>query len=158
MRELRKYLPVLLLSVVLFSSCDRNRVFEANMEIPKSMWDADHPAVFTTVIDDTIGAHNVYLNLRNAGTYPFSNIFLFINTRFPGGQIDRDTAEIMLATPDGKWLGNGLGDIWDNRILFKHNVRFPQKGEYRFEIIQAMRLNPLPGMMDAGLRIEKVKQ
>ncbi len=119
------------------------------------MWDAEKPLVFQTVITDTINPVNVYLNIRNAGAYPFSNIFLFLNTRFPQGQIDRDTVEIMLATPEGKWLGNGLGDIWDNQVLFKSNVRFPQKGEYRFELTQAMRMNPLPGIMDAGLRIEK---
>ncbi len=56
---------------------------------------------------------------------------------------------------NGKWLGEGLGDIWDNRVLFKKNVSFPQKGEYRFEFTQAMRLNPLPGVMDVGIRIEK---
>ena len=63
--------------------------------------------------------------------------------------------ELTLASPDGNWLGDGLGDIYDNRILFHRNVRFPQRGEYRFEIYQAMRLNPLPGIMDAGIRIEK---
>jgi gliding motility-associated lipoprotein GldH len=95
--------------------------------------------------------------LRNAGNYPYSNIFLFVNTYFPSGTIDKDTVEIMLASPDGKWMGKGLGDIWDNRILFKRNVTFPEKGKYRFEISQAMRLNPLPGITDAGMRIEKVK-
>jgi gliding motility-associated lipoprotein GldH len=51
-------------------------------------------------------------------------------------------------------LGDGLGDIWDNRILLKDQVKFPQAGEYRFELYQAMRINPLPGIMDAGIRIE----
>ncbi|MBK8414603.1 MAG: gliding motility lipoprotein GldH [Bacteroidetes bacterium] len=64
--------------------------------------------------------------------------------------------ECILASPEGRWLGEGLGDIWDNRILFKENVQFTQPGEYRFELNQAMRINPLPGIMDAGIRIEKV--
>ncbi len=146
------------IAVLFFASCDNTVVFEQNQKIEKSLWDVDKPVVFTAQITDTIHAQNVYLNIRNAGSYPFSNLFLFINTRFPGGQLDRDTAEIMLANADGKWLGNGLGDIWDNRILFKHNVRFPQAGEYRFELIQAMRMNPLSGMMDVGLRIEKAEE
>ncbi len=136
-------------------SCDANRVFDENKQIEKAIWSQEEPLVFLVSITDTVSAHNVYLNVRNAGMYPFSNLFLFINTRFPQGQIDRDTAEVTLATPDGKWLGDGLGDIYDNRILFHRNVRFPQAGEYRFEIFQAMRVNPLPGIMDAGIRIEK---
>jgi gliding motility-associated lipoprotein GldH len=63
----------------------------------------------------------------------------------------------MLASKEGKWRGKGVGDIWDDQVLFKHGVRFPQKGEYRFEITHAMRMNPLPGIMDGGIRIEKAE-
>lgn len=150
------YLLLAVLFSIIISSCDPSRVFDENKKIDKSIWSQDDPLVFLVNITDTISAHNVYLNVRNAGVYPFSNLFLFINTRFPQGQIDRDTVEVTLASPDGKWLGDGLGDIYDNRIMFHPNVRFPQKGEYRFEIFQAMRVNPLPGIMDAGIRIEKV--
>ena len=142
--------------LLLTSSCDKNKVFEQNVKIEKGMWEGEQPIILLTQINDTVTPHNVYINLRNAGTYPFSNIFLFINTRLPGGQLDRDTVEIMLASKEGKWLGKGVGDIWDDQVLFKHNVRFPQKGEYRFEITHAMRMNPLPGIVDGGIRIEKV--
>ncbi|MFM9008571.1 MAG: gliding motility lipoprotein GldH [Bacteroidota bacterium] len=143
-----------LLSLTAFVACDRSALFDEYQEIPGNAWQADKPLVFTVQIPDTTTGHNVYINLRNASHYPFSNIFLFLNTRFPDGQIDRDTLEIMLASPEGQWLGDGLGDIWDNRVLFKRNVSFPQTGEYRFEISQGMRLDPLPGIMDAGIRIE----
>jgi gliding motility-associated lipoprotein GldH len=140
--------------VLIIAACDKNRVFDQSQRIDKSLWDSDKPVIFTTQIKDTIHPHNVYLNIRNEGSYAFSNLFLFINTKLPGGRLDRDTIEIMLATPEGKWMGKGLGDLWDNRILFKRNVRFPEAGEYRFEITHAMRMNPLPGISDAGLRIE----
>jgi gliding motility-associated lipoprotein GldH len=48
-----------------------------------------------------------------------------------------------------------MGDIWDNRALFRERMRFPQSGRYTFEIEQAMRQNPLPQIMDVGLRIER---
>jgi gliding motility-associated lipoprotein GldH len=136
-------------------SCDPKRVYEKNEKINNNNWDQNVPIVFLVNITDTLQRHNVYINVRNAGFFGFSNLFMFINTRFPQGQLERDTLECTLASPDGKWLGEGLGDIWDNRILFKKDVRFPQTGEYRFELIQAMRINPLPGIMDAGIRIEK---
>jgi gliding motility-associated lipoprotein GldH len=144
-----------LLYIILFTACDPSRVFDENKKIDDSIWDKDKPVVLQAMIDDTVTAYNVYINLRNAGVYPFSNIFMFINTKLPHGELYRDTLEVMLQTPEGKWMGDGLGDIWDNRILFKPNVRFPQKGEYRFELFHAMRVNPLPGIMDAGIRIEK---
>lgn len=150
-----QFIIILLFSTVLLAACDSSRVYEENKKLDNNEWKADNPLVFQVNIDDTLTAHNVYLNIRNASYYPFSNVFLFLNTTFPGGAIDRDTIEIMLAGPDGKWLGEGLGDIWDNQVLFKRNVSFPEAGEYRFELIQAMRLDPLPGIMDAGIRIER---
>ncbi|MEP7265090.1 MAG: gliding motility lipoprotein GldH [Bacteroidota bacterium] len=144
-----------LIYIICFYGCTTSGVFDENKKIDNSLWDKDKPVVLQTIIDDTITPHNVYINIRNAGVYPFSNIFMFINTTLPHGELFRDTIEVMLQTPEGKWMGDGLGDIWDNRILFKSDVRFPQKGEYRFELFQAMRINPLPGIMDAGIRIEK---
>ncbi len=143
---------------VAFAGCDPSRVFEENKKIDKNEWDQRASLVFRVPISDTTSAYNVYINVRNAGFYRFSNLYLFINTNFPGGQIQRDTLECVLAAPDGQWTGEGLGDIWDNRILFKQNARFPQTGEYTFELIQAMRINPLPGIMDAGIRIERAGQ
>jgi len=142
--------------MLVFSSCKDNTVYEKNYNFEKGLWEADKPLQFQAIIKDTSIGYNVYLNLRNAGTYPYSNIFLFINTRFPGGMIDRDTVEIMLATPEGKWMGKGLGDLWDNQILFKRNVTFPEPGGYKFEITHAMRANPLTGILDGGMRIETV--
>ncbi|MFI5217942.1 MAG: gliding motility lipoprotein GldH [Bacteroidia bacterium] len=144
--------------LVLITSCDPSRVFEENKKLDDNNWDKDNALTFLVNIADTIHNHNVYINVRNAGFFNFSNLYLFINTRFPNGQIERDTLECILASPDGQWLGDGSGDIWDNRILFKENVRFPISGEYRFELIQAMRINPLPGIMDAGIRIEKAEK
>lgn len=147
-----------IVALICMTSCDPKRLYEKNEKIVNNNWDQNVPLVFLVNITDTAQPDNVYINVRNAGFYEFSNLFLFINTRFPQGQMERDTVECVLASPDGKWLGEGLGDIFDNRILFKKDVRFPQAGEYRFELIQAMRINPLPGIMDAGIRIEKAGQ
>jgi gliding motility-associated lipoprotein GldH len=99
----------------------------------------------------------MYINVRNAGGYQFSNLFLFVKTTLPKGQASIDTVECNLATPEGKWLGSGLGDIYDNQILYKKNIRFLFSGKYKFEIEQAMRINPLPMIMDVGIRIEKAQ-
>jgi gliding motility-associated lipoprotein GldH len=146
-----------LIFLFMLAACDSSRYFEENKKINNQEWHSDQPVVLTASITDTSQSYNVYINIRHAGNYRFSNLYLFINSGFPGGQLQRDTLECLLAAPDGRWLGDGLGDIRDNRILFKKNVRFPQLGEYRFELIHAMRVNPLKGILDAGIRIEKVQ-
>ena len=130
-------------------------MFEKNEELPENKWDEKNPIMLQVDIQDTITAHNLYINIRNAGGYQFSNIFLFFTTKSPSGKMERDTVEIPLADATGKWLGDGLGDIWDNRVLFRDNFRFPEKGIYEFKLEQGMRINPLPQIMDVGIRIEK---
>lgn len=145
----------LLLGSFFLFSCDSNRIFEKNHEIPGNNWAADQKIKFEVDITDTVSGNHVFINLRHAGNYSYSNLFLFINTTFPDGKTTKDTAECILADDKGKWFGKGIGDMWEARILFKRNVRFSQSGTYVFEYEQAMRIDKLPGIMDVGLRIEK---
>ncbi|HVA98733.1 MAG TPA: gliding motility lipoprotein GldH [Bacteroidia bacterium] len=146
------------LILITLSSCDKNRVFEKNQKIPNNTWDVKNSIKFQVPISDTITPTNFYVNIRNTDNYPYRNIYLFITTQFPDGGKAVDTLECILADQNGKWLGSGLGDIWDNQILFKKNVRFPHPGNYIFEFQQAMRTEQLPEIMDVGLRIEKVRR
>ena len=95
------------------------------------------------------------MNIRHAEGYPFSNLYVFLKTKFPNGKFAQDTLELILQSPDGKWQGSGLGDIWDNQIMFKRGIRFPLKGKYEFSIQQASRQPVLPMVMEVGMRIEK---
>jgi len=144
----------LIVLALALSSCDKNRIFEKNTEIPDMAWNKDNILKFEVPVDDTVSLNNIYINVRNASQYQFSNLYLFLTTRLPDGNASRDTVEVTLADEKG-WLGEGAGDIWDNRRLFKKNFRFPQPGTYTFELEQGMRQNPLQLIMDAGIRVEK---
>ncbi|MBL7891990.1 MAG: gliding motility lipoprotein GldH [Bacteroidia bacterium] len=161
MKTIFKFKYLLFVSVgllILFSSCDPNRVFDENETLPENVWDRKNKLPFNVTITDTVSLYNVFINVRNADGYPYGNLFLFIHSTFPNGQKFTDTLECVLADANGKWLGDGIGDIYDNQIPFKHNVRFRLAGNYTFELEQAMRLEMLPLIMDAGIRIEKAKQ
>lgn len=149
---------VLLFIALVFASCDKSRVYEKNIKIPEFKWDMNNVLQFEVPITDTATAYNMYFNIRNASGYAYSNLFLFFTVRSPDGRRERDTVEIKLADETGKWLGDGLGDIWDNQVLFKRDFRFPASGTYFFEMEQAMRVNPLPYIMDAGIRIERTER
>lgn len=139
-----------------FSSCDKNRVFEEYKTIPGNSWFINNKVTFDVNITDTVNADNLYVDIRNTGAYQYSNIFIFFTAYLPDNTIAKDTLECTLADASGKWLGSGLGDLWDNKILFKKNFKFPRTGNYKFEMVQGMRINPLPQVADVGLRIEKV--
>jgi gliding motility-associated lipoprotein GldH len=153
-RSAKKKLILISLCVLVLTSCDKSQVFEKNIKIPNYEWDRNNVLKFEVPITDTVCSYNMYFNIRNASGYSFSNLFLFFTVHSPLGTQERDTVEIKLADETGKWLGDGLGDIWDNQVLFKKDFRFPVSGTYVFEMEQAMRVNPLSYIMDAGIRIE----
>jgi len=146
---------LLVIVVLLTGACNGGVVYEKNDHIPGNEWNRYHIPVFEADITDTVNLHNLFVNLRNTGEYPMSNLFLFISASAPGGAYTRDTLELILAEPSGKWKGRGFGSVWQNRFYYRQNIRFPEKGIYTFKVEQAMRIDDLPGILDIGLRIEK---
>ncbi len=149
------FLFLLLTISVFMTSCDRNQIYEENFQIDKGIWNVRKPAVFDVEISRLNLRYNVYLNLRNAPDYPYSNLFVFLTTTYPDGKKSKDTLELTLADYDGRWLGTGMGSVKFSRFRLKNNVQFNKAGHYRFEMEQAMRVNDLKGIHDIGLRIEK---
>lgn len=146
---------ILVLLLFTLASCEKNRVYEKNISIDKYMWDSKTVPSFSVTISDTTQLYNIYVNIRHADLYPFQNIWLQIGTEFPDGTHANRRIEIMLANDEGKWHGEGLGDIWDFRALVQENAFFKSGGTYTFTLAQNMRQDPLPGIMAVGLRVEK---
>lgn len=139
-------------------SCDSNRVYQKYIKIDDYIWDSKDFVEFRFDIEDTVSIHNLYINIRHSGLYPFNNLWLFITSESPEGYTSVDTIQCILADRSGKWLGNGSGDLWDNKILWKQLVRFPSSGTYSVKYKHGMRLDPLPGILDVGFRVERIKQ
>lgn len=148
-----KLIGPMVLSVLLLVGCN-GPLFHRTEEVPNKIWEIQHNISFEVTVEDTMSSYDFYIDLRNDGTYPYSNIFMFVNTTFPSGKTARDTVECILADPSGRWLGKGIGDIWDNHILFKDHVHFPNAGTYTFEFEQGMREPELKGVLDLGICIE----
>lgn len=153
-----KFFYAIFLFTFFFSACVEDRFFEKNVAIPDGSWAIDYRPEFVVAVDDTLTKYNFYVNIRNSGTYPYSNLYFFIKTMFPDGRFAIDTVECTLADEQGKWLGKGSGDIIDHQIMFKMKTAFPQKGNYTFLFEQGMREKELKHILDVGLRIEKFEQ
>ena len=131
--------------------------FEKRYTINEARWDMDNRAVFDVDIDDTASTYLFGLEVRHLENYRYSNLYVFMYTDMPNGNITRDTIECVLAMPDGKWLGKHSGSMCDAKVLLNDNLKFPDVGSYRFTIEHAMRDTTLKGITDIGLIIDKVK-
>jgi gliding motility-associated lipoprotein GldH len=141
----------------MFIACNKNIVYSEYKKLPEEGWKTENKLKFEVDIKDNNALNNIFLNVRHADSYPYSNLFVFLTTTYPNGKTSIDTLECVLANKKGEWQGDGAGDIWDNKIPLKKNLRFPQVGKYTFSFEQGMRVNPLPLIMDFGLTIEKAK-
>lgn len=148
------FISVIILSVIL-SSCNQNTVYNKNVTLPSEGWYKNNAIAFNVHIYDSLENYEFSLITRNTINYRFSNLYIFLITEFPNGNISRDTIECILADDEGKWLGKGWGDIKENDIILKSGLRFPLTGSYKFLIQQAMRVDTLTGINDVGLRIIK---
>ena len=145
----------LTLGLVFFNSCGDFPVYNSSIEIEPDGWSIDNPASFEWDIVDLDLKYDALIDIRHNSDYPYSNLYLFLELTRPNGHQKLDTLECKLADERGRWYGSGMGDIIDHRVSFKENFEFPIHGKYRLKIEHGMRQDPLVGVTDIGLRIEK---
>ncbi|MGA1373252.1 MAG: gliding motility lipoprotein GldH [Flavobacteriales bacterium] len=145
-----------LLAAVLVCStgCGPDALYADSLGVNAEGWKSAEAAEFRWEVSDTSRVHDLYIDVRNDATYPFSNMYLFVDFTFPNGKTNRDTLALELADAQGNWLGSGSGHVHDHRIVWHDNARFPLQGQYAVRIVHAMRRDPLPGITDVGLRVE----
>ncbi len=149
-------LSLILITASLFCSCDERQVFERQESFPNQHWNSSDLIKFDALISDTISSHNIIFNIRHTGDYPFQNLFLFVETHNPAGNLVKDTLEIFFANDEGRWVGSGSGSLYSHEFYYKRNVRFPISGMYSFTVEQAMRKEKLEGINNLGVRIERL--
>jgi gliding motility-associated lipoprotein GldH len=149
-------LTFFLLLVVGLGSCGKVELFERLQNIKNAAWDNRQVPSFNFVIEDTTKAYHVFVVLRHTNEYPFRNIWLNVGLQQPEDTMHFQQFELPLAAPD-KWLGNGMDDIYEHRaLLFPQAVHFTKMGTVTFTLQHTMRRNPLPGVMQAGIRVQPV--
>ena len=139
---------------IVLVGCTTDSVFSDSWVIQEGMWSADSPIEFEWHVTDTVQSYDFFIDMRHDQSYPFSNIYIFVDFTFPNGKSLRDTVACTLADGRGKWLGTGFGNIVDHRIAFREKTQFPSLGDYGIRITHGMRENPLSGMLDVGFRLE----
>ena len=101
------------------------------------------------------GIYRLLLNLRVSNEYKYSNLFILFRINGPKKEFQTKRLEFKLADSQGDWLGAGSGNVFTFRILITNSYTFSNQGVYKFQIEQDMRDNPLKGIIDIGLRLER---
>lgn len=151
----RALIPLLLL--VTLAACGRTEIYQSDVPLPAHGWHNVYAPTFCFGITDTVSHHDVFIDVRHTGDYPYNDLYLFVDLTDPAGRVWRDTVECQLADPMGQWYGRGTGYIFADRfqahILYRLGDRFPRSGRYCLRLEQAMRHDTLHGVLDVGVSI-----
>jgi gliding motility-associated lipoprotein GldH len=152
------FLITFCISILLYG-CMPAPYFQKEEGIPQNAWNANFKPAFTFDITDTNAAYQSYFLIRHTQAYPYSNIWLWVYAKTPGDSIIKKARiNIVMAEPSGKWLGRGMGEIYEQRmpVDLSSIVNFRKAGTYRISFEQNMRINPLPEILNVGLCVEKL--
>lgn len=155
--KFRHLIPAIFMVLTAFLiSCDDRKVFDDYHTLPDAEWAADSVQTYTFNVIRKTQNHNIWFNVRNDRSYPYSNIWLFVTIEPPKGEAVTDTIQLILAEPSGKWLGKGFSGVYNNRLIYRRNVYFPEPGQYSVKLKHGMRQAVISGITDIGIRVEKV--
>jgi len=153
----RSFIFIVCISCLL-GGCLPAPYYQKEAFIPQNAWMYAFKPSFTFDITDTISNYQPYFIIRHSQSYPYCNLWMWVYVKTPGDTIEKkERINVVLAEATGKWLGRGMGEIYEQRlpISFGDSVRLNRKGTYKITLEQNMRINPLPEVMDVGLRVEK---
>ncbi len=134
----------------LFIACGPKEAHSA-MNTVGDAWNENNPQEFEFDIQEP-GKFASHFYLKHNNDYGFRNLFLFTTLTYPDGNSRTDTMEYNIAQPDGKWLGEGWGELKTIKLLYP--IALDQTGDYTLSITQGMREENLDGIEQIGLTIE----
>jgi gliding motility-associated lipoprotein GldH len=154
-----KSILLVFITTILIQSCIPSNVFEKNFSFKNHNWDQKVMPQYTFDISDTLSNYGIYITMRHTDAYPYANIWLNIETTDPDNKTLVQKVELPLAETTGKWLGQGMDEIFEHKISLTKNQEshFNKKGKYIIKLKHIMRQNPLPQIMSIGVRLEKVR-
>jgi gliding motility-associated lipoprotein GldH len=151
-----RYLTLLVGICLVLASCKPMDAFEKNVPIPGHKWESSFKPLINFDITDTTSLYNVYIVIRHKNAYEFNNIWLRGTVQQPADTAQKSLQyDLKLANDETGWLGKGMDDIFEHRILIQPRTRFNRSGQYSFKLEHIMRQDPLLHIMNVGLRVEK---
>lgn len=156
---------LVLLSTLLITGCMPSPYYQQTNAIPGNAWQNTYIPTYKFEITDTSASYKMSFLIRHTNAYPFSNIWIIVSIKQPGdSSFHKVRMEIPLAEQSGKWLGRGMGEIWEQLMPIDYQMNagginnfLKKKGKYEMKIEQNMRLNPLPEVLQTGIRVERDK-
>ena len=139
----------------MLAACSSDKEYENHQTLEDESWSITDPVTFSFDIQDTTVPYLFGLDFRYTDSYPWQDIFLFMETTVPDGSLSQDTLHCNLFEADGKPLGKGHR-IKELEVGYSL-VRFPQPGHYTLRFTHGMRTETVKGIVSFGMSLKKTE-
>lgn len=156
MKHWFKFFLVLYIAIFI-SACQTIDLYEQVTSYPDHQWASKQINQYQFKISDTNALYNMYFVIRHHNAYHYKNIWLQVNTQAAGDSLQKQTININLADDMNGWMGAGMDDIYDHRVLINTKPMKLPLGAFKISTQQIMREDPLQNILTTGIRVEKAK-
>jgi gliding motility-associated lipoprotein GldH len=148
----------IILVLFLLAGCNETGLYEKVYFLKGNAWSSQEQPSFEFEVKDTSSKYQLYFLIRHADAYEYNNVWISLKSQLPGDSVIRKERFDIPLADQTKWLGSGMDDMFDHRVLlYREPVKFSKTGMYKVSIGHEMRVEPLEHVFNVGLRIEKVK-
>ncbi len=138
--------------VVIFTSCGPKVIYDEKKDI-RSPWKYNDTYQFSFEVADTVIAYDLHLLVDHQASFGTENIYIKVQTIFPGGKKVEQPLSLQLAGGDGLWIGDCNDKDCEIDILLAAKAYYKQKGKYTVSINQHSRSEELDGINSLNLRV-----
>jgi gliding motility-associated lipoprotein GldH len=123
--------------------------------IPQGKWRTNNVFVFTM---DSLDFRQdkkylVSIELSANNTYPYRNLWLFVEHNLTDSVFSNDSIQLFLADEFGRRLGSGVGGLRQLSIPFQREIALDTARVYELRIRHGMSDNPLRGIEKIGVKV-----
>jgi gliding motility-associated lipoprotein GldH len=141
---------------LLFASCRHIDVFEKRATIPNHQWQRGFVPSFNFSITKNNAKYMVFAIVRHHNNYPYQNIWLKVNMKAKDSTYSFPINLALTANnKNTEWVNAGMGDVYEAT----KQIAPLQKpiGDYTFTIENIMSDDPLPHILDVGIKVVPIK-
>lgn len=147
---------VFVVMAVIFSSCREAVVFREYKKMDNITWNRFDILEFEVPVEQG-DALDFILFLRHHTDFPYDKLYVNITFYAPDGEVRSADYDFDLRDKDGKWLADGMGELWDIEIAIRSEVLMNESGICRVRLENKYPKFDTPGIIEVGLIVKEAE-
>lgn len=149
---------LLLLSLLAFSSCQKDLVYKDFHKFDNYTWGRFEKVRFEIPVEEPGLTADIILSVRHITQYPYKNLPMNVILMTPSGEERIIEKDMLLKDENDEFKGSVAGDLWDYEETLWSQFYFTETGNYIIEIENLIPKMGIPGLDDIGIKVVKSKK